>query len=145
MRLGTACTYAIIVGALGIVQAKNVFLDGDKGKPNVLGVQGCGINGNAKKCRADMSSFNPKAANGEMIQVNLGQGRNFSCRSNGKGHGQCRSSNGVEGDMNTITRDGVVHGSVSVGDDICDIGADAEGNQLVECKLASEYPDEADP
>ena len=138
MKLGTALTYslgALAYGGVGVAQAK----------PNVLRVKECCGQGKGSKCKADMKSFNPNAAKGDIIQVDLGQGKNFSCRSNGKGHGQCRSASGVEGDMNIITRNGVVHGSVSVGDDICDIGPDAGGNQLVQCNPASEYPDEGEP
>ena len=161
-------TILLGLGGTNNVLAKNIFLDGNgksngngkssgnsngnsngngngNGKPNVLGVKECRGKGKWSTCRADMASFNPNAANGDIIQVGLGEGKNYSCRSNGKGHGQCRSANGVEGDMNMIRRNGVVHGSVNVGDDICDIGPDAKGNQLVHCKPSSEYPDEADP
>ncbi|KAL3763709.1 hypothetical protein ACHAWU_008031, partial [Discostella pseudostelligera] len=97
---------------------------------------------------------------GDVIDIDFGPGRQYKCHSQGRGGSStCTTATAADGslfgtaivgDMNVVTRgknsrgEDYIFGSTSVGDDICDIGPDATGSNIVQCKSMRNYPPEAD-
>lgn len=120
---------------------------------NKLGLQQCGVQGKSQRCYVDRSAFNPKLLASDIIDIDFGPGRRYTCRSNGRGSSTCDSGlfGNKVGTMNVITRgknslgETFIFGSTSVGGDICHFSPDATGvNTIVECKPSSEFPSELD-
>jgi hypothetical protein len=151
----------VILMSVALLSAAMVFVHAaptatsSKPTTNKLRFQKCGLQGKSKRCTVDRSAFNPKLLAGDIIDIDFGPGRRYTCRSNGRG-GSSACDSGLfgkkeVGDMNVITRgknsrgEAYIFGSTSVGGEICDFGPDATGNNtIVDCNLMSEYPPEAD-
>lgn len=117
--------------------------------PNRISAGSC--KGNGRKCDVDMSAFNVTAPPDTALQVDLGHGRNYACKTKAK-RGQGAKGAGEEkgnkargaslyaeceggGTLNAIERKGKVYASTSMGEEVCQLRPG-----VVDCTPLSEMP-----
>jgi len=148
------------VSAILLLPSSSVVFVHGAAKKNELKVKSCVGGKSSRRCNIDSSAFNPTFLAGDVIDIDFGPGRQYKCHSQGRGGSStCTTATAADGslfgtaivgDMNVVTRgknsrgEDYIFGSTSVGDDICDIGPDATGSNIVQCKSMRNYPLEAD-
>jgi hypothetical protein len=131
---------------------------GQSGKPNGLGAMGC--NGNGRQCAMNIDGLDLNTEKDDILEVDLGLGRRFTCKSMGapKGrfsaalHAECASDNGGTGAMNMVSAgmdaDGekeLMMGTIAMDDEICRIHPDAaRKDTMMDCTPVADIPPEED-